>query len=308
MNVLPPVNGKRLWRVKRSVSTGGATDNLSSIECLNNSLKISAAGRQYTTKRPPLKRPRNKPGMPKDFVFVDLSPIKSDEDSDASSVVSALPSPVMSCTSSTLAMEPSMTEYNMADVSELNLSFEDSVFDDSALLGLGLLNVSVDPMGFDMHAFEQDSVDPLDGFLPPAPIEQFVPLDASEIMAMPLFAAPSCPEPQTLSAGHQRSRSMSQIPKSRTAGGLQFKSYAGPGIKKPTRKVVKRCFSEPMPHQVCAPLIEHDISQSYDLLYSPLMEIQEPTLDSLLQPISLDVFPNPKLFKDDFDLSRFVAL
>ncbi|CAN3373149.1 hypothetical protein DIURU_001196 [Diutina rugosa] len=71
--VLPPANGKKLWRVKRQASE---TQDRSA-ECLNNSLKISAAGAKFTVKRPPGRRPKNRPGKPKDFVFVDLSPIKS---------------------------------------------------------------------------------------------------------------------------------------------------------------------------------------------------------------------------------------
>ncbi|KAL6451150.1 hypothetical protein SBY92_002488 [Candida maltosa Xu316] len=51
-----------------------------SIECLNNSLKIVAAASKFTIKRPPLRRPKNKPGKPKDFVFVDLSPVQSEEE------------------------------------------------------------------------------------------------------------------------------------------------------------------------------------------------------------------------------------
>ncbi|KAK6205500.1 uncharacterized protein RJT21DRAFT_132283 [Scheffersomyces amazonensis] len=88
--ILPPANGKKLWRVKRLISSdvtstsNAATTHAidSSVECLNNSLRISAAGNRLTTKRPPLRRPKNKPGKPKDFVFVDLSPVKTDESED----------------------------------------------------------------------------------------------------------------------------------------------------------------------------------------------------------------------------------
>ncbi|CAN3359339.1 hypothetical protein DICA3_D03202 [Diutina catenulata] len=83
--VLPPANGKKLWRVKRSPSV----DLDRSTECLNNSLKISAAAGKFTVKRPPLRRPKNKPGKPKDFVFVDLSPIKDDEPKSQQSAATA---------------------------------------------------------------------------------------------------------------------------------------------------------------------------------------------------------------------------
>ncbi|CAH2351129.1 hypothetical protein CLIB1423_03S00188 [[Candida] railenensis] len=76
----PPANGRKLWRVPRKpLSTSNPVHN-SSRECLENSLKIVAAGKAYSTKRPPLRRPKNQPGKPKDFVFVDLSPVRSDEE------------------------------------------------------------------------------------------------------------------------------------------------------------------------------------------------------------------------------------
>lgn len=88
--VLPPANGKKLWRVKRAVSShsrSDSADSISSLECLNNSLKISNAAK-FTMKRPPLRRPKNKPGMAKDFVFVDLSPVKSEEVEEVKEVAS----------------------------------------------------------------------------------------------------------------------------------------------------------------------------------------------------------------------------
>lgn len=80
MHVLPPANGKKLWRIKRLVSGSPSTDASSSLACFNSSMKISAAGKQFMARRPPLKRPKLKPGMPRDFVFVDLLPVKLDED------------------------------------------------------------------------------------------------------------------------------------------------------------------------------------------------------------------------------------
>ncbi|EER30820.1 predicted protein [Candida tropicalis MYA-3404] len=93
--VLPPANGKKLWRVKKtqpsrhsSISSSSTTSHQSnaslnsiqtSMECLNNSLRIAAAASKFTIKRPPLRRPKNKPGKPKDFVFVDLSPVQSED-------------------------------------------------------------------------------------------------------------------------------------------------------------------------------------------------------------------------------------
>lgn len=72
--VLPPANGKKLWRVKKtqpsrhsSISSSSTTSHQSnaslnsiqtSMECLNNSLRIAAAASKFTIKRPPLRRPK----------------------------------------------------------------------------------------------------------------------------------------------------------------------------------------------------------------------------------------------------------
>lgn len=86
--VLPPANGKKLWRVKKSNASEPSN------QCLNNSLRISQ-GEKFTVKRPPLKRPKNKPGLPKDFVFVDLSPIKLKSQEEIPEI-QQLPSPALS--------------------------------------------------------------------------------------------------------------------------------------------------------------------------------------------------------------------
>lgn len=63
---------------KKEKTLVSESESDSSIECMQNSLKISTAASLLPLKRQPLKRPKNKPGMPKDFVFVDLSPVKED--------------------------------------------------------------------------------------------------------------------------------------------------------------------------------------------------------------------------------------
>ncbi|KAK6462937.1 hypothetical protein DFJ63DRAFT_334513 [Scheffersomyces coipomensis] len=156
--VLPPANGKKLWRVKRinSVSTDATSTTTnnntpvvdSSVECLNNSLRISAAGNRLTTKRPPLRRPKNKPGKPKDFVFVDLSPIKTDESEDDASTGSPnidniqLPSPNQSIIDETSSQNSSMFDMPQLNdsFSALSTSSEDifSSFDNSSILGSGI--------------------------------------------------------------------------------------------------------------------------------------------------------------------------
>ncbi|KAI5964082.1 uncharacterized protein KGF55_002024 [Candida pseudojiufengensis] len=156
--VLPPANGKKLWRVKRTPSlTNNSNSNnnstshnnnhsQTSVECLNNSLKIVAAAQKFTVKRPPLRRPKNKPGKPKDFVFVDLSPIKSDEEVELTinsttknnttegnkiekitPIVEQLPSP-------SLSIEDTLS------------SIDDSIFDLPTLNGYETTNSNIQPI------------------------------------------------------------------------------------------------------------------------------------------------------------------
>lgn len=116
MTVAPPANGKKLWRVKRTLSAPAAcssTQSQSSLECLNNSLKIANAAR-FTVKRPPLRRPKNKPGQAKDFVFVDLSPVTADASSPDQSPI-----------------EPSPKEEEIFDVPYDESMFNTSLFDTS---------------------------------------------------------------------------------------------------------------------------------------------------------------------------------
>ncbi|KAI3404905.2 hypothetical protein KGF56_002321 [Candida oxycetoniae] len=160
--VLPPANGKKLWRVKRTnsgscKSSSASSSSLTSAECLNSSLKIAAAAAaaaaaaNFTVKRPPLRRPKNKPGKPKDYVFVDLSPVKSQdcvETVKASPVVQQVPSPTLSTGDCT--------------------SVEESLFDlpgshDGGELGLGIMN-----LGFDWsqtQPISQETVDVTESYL-----------------------------------------------------------------------------------------------------------------------------------------------
>ncbi|EGW31949.1 uncharacterized protein SPAPADRAFT_61064 [Spathaspora passalidarum NRRL Y-27907] len=96
--ILPPANGKKLWRVKRASSNeDGDEASQTSMECLKSSLKISAAAAAATAingkpsgRRPSLKRPKNIPGKPKNFVFVDLSPVKSEEQENDANIQPAI--------------------------------------------------------------------------------------------------------------------------------------------------------------------------------------------------------------------------
>lgn len=130
INVLPPANGKKLWRVKRSVSIGNSSEDCSSsTQCLNNSLKISAAGKNI--KRAPLRRPKNTPGMPKDFVFVDLSPVKSDTSdiSSAEEPSTAATTPTQSPIASETQTQYSTFQEDCALLDSISsLSDSDSIF------------------------------------------------------------------------------------------------------------------------------------------------------------------------------------
>lgn len=177
--VLPPANGKKLWRVKRSVSSSThsstSTQSQTSVECLNNSLKIAAAGSKFSIRRPPMRRPKNKPGKPKDFVFVDLSPVKSDEEAheqskmlenevigkytpptDATAAAATtltpptpfneqLPSPTVSIEESIFELPPlnEYEEYNNANGSQTSFASAGEA-SPAEELGLGIMNLDVD--------------------------------------------------------------------------------------------------------------------------------------------------------------------
>lgn len=115
-----------MWRVKRKPSTSsGSASNSTSIECLNNSLKISTAAASYVVKRPPLRRPKNKPGKPKDFVFVDLSPVKSEEQE-------VVPKVSAKSTSNTLPLHQAMPSPTSSVEDSVNSSiFDFTQWDDS---------------------------------------------------------------------------------------------------------------------------------------------------------------------------------
>lgn len=340
--VLPPANGKKLWRVKRSVSASSTTslDSNSSLECLNNSLKISAAGKQFLVRRPPMKRPKFKPGMPKDFVFVDLSPVKTASDDENESVSSA--SSVMSATSSPTKESPlSLTNESFGSFGDedafgstfANYNYNQNqqcgfdLLDDNALLGLGLLNVQYDSNpDFQMQQAQLDN-------------SRFLQYQnqSSNFVTPPMSAAPTFQAtPAPVAPTHTRLVSCLAVPvqssKKRQASGFQFKSYQGPGVKKPQRKH-KRCFSEPLrkpelmvctqtqtPQQsVCsqhqpqfadAETLEYSqkMLQNFDISYTPLTELLELDVEALQDPIDLDLNCTNLIFKDNFDLLSFVLL
>lgn len=111
-------------------------------ECFNNSLRISQ-GEKFTVKRPPLKRPKNKPGKPKDFVFVDLSPIKAEQENQQQQpqqqqqTPQQLPSPALSF------------ELPVDSFSDNDSIFDSKMLDDIEPIGLGIsLDYSWDQMNY----------------------------------------------------------------------------------------------------------------------------------------------------------------
>lgn len=333
--VQPPANGKKLWRVKRSVSTGNpaSVDNDSLLECMNNSLKISAAGKQYMVKRPPLKRPKSKPGMPKDFVFVDLSPVKSSDDaeSEASSVSS---SPVTLYASSTFRPLPTMNESFGTDeevctqAAEFAYAAPMPMFDEQALLGLGLMNVNYDygtQPTVDYQYQDQLAMQRLlayqTNYLHMAPMPQAA--DARALYAGPQPVLPVSP------ITHHRSKLTLAVPRRKSSGGFQFKTYKGPkAVKKPTPKKHRRCVSEPSAVMAAAaagctadttypqeaPAMDDVLSLSDSLLasvdeidfaYTPLTDLSENEgVDYLMKP-HMDNF---SFQKDEYDLLQFFAV
>lgn len=237
MQVLPPANGKKLWRVKRSVSLGNpaSSDANSSLQCLNSSLRITAACKQFMSKRPSLKRPKLKPGMMKDFVFVDLSPVKT----EAEEISPALLLLLMSL----LAESPVFDKPH-------DFSFDDI---DSSLLGLGLMNMpaeypqpSVAELALQMQqeqlAFQrflqfqsqfgmQTSPQMTQLQMQTSPMQTNSQIQTQ--MSQLQVAHPATPYT------HQRSK-LASLPR-RKSSEFQFKSYKGPGVRKPKHR---RCVSE----------------------------------------------------------------
>lgn len=345
MQVLPPANGKKLWRVKRNLSTGNpaSLDANLSLECLNSSLKITAAGKQFMSKRPPLKRPKSKPGMPKDFVFVDLSPVKSSEDEESSDGASS----VMSSTASSPTLAFSNDKLSpMSMLKDSFTFFEDDSFQnfpmdnyqacgsaqpafDANLLGLGLMNMpaeypqpSVAELAMQMHQ-EQLA------------FQRFLQFQSQFLNTPPMTHTPA--EPPMMSSpvrDHKRSKSTPSIPRRKSAGGFQFKTYKGPNtsVRKPLVRKHKRCVLEPTNkiiadakcttppsdsdlreflHDPTDDLSLEDVEQ-FDLAYTPLTDLSDfENVDTLHKPINLDMLhgcDSAQLFKDEFDMSNFVSI
>lgn len=113
--VQPPANGKKLWRVKNKSPSQHESNT---IACLQNSLRITASGKKFSVKKPQLKRPKNKPGCPRDFVFVDLSPVKEEDNKKLP------PSPVSSVNSDEFSNDGNSDTSFDTSVYDFDLDFD----------------------------------------------------------------------------------------------------------------------------------------------------------------------------------------
>lgn len=331
IQVLPPANGKKLWRVKRDSSINPASlDAKLSLECMNNSLKISAAGKQFMSKRPPLKRPKGKPGMPKDFVFVNLSPIQSSEDDECGSMSSAsslsgvdkhLP---MSMTNDSFSsFEDDSGCFNLGG----NCNYEAYQPMGDQLLGLGLMNM---PSQYPQPSVVEMAIRMRQEQLA---FQKFLQLQAQFLTTPQVARTPvmlvNAP------ADHRRTKSTS-TPRRKSAGGFQFKTYNGPNtVKKPVVRRHRRCLLEPTV-KLAANVSVSDTSadtsnsisledfleepsdsaasnsfQHFDLAYTPLTDLSDlDNVDTLHKPIDLDMMAGCEshFFKEDFDMSTFLSI
>lgn len=340
MDTKPPANGRKLWRVKRLNQNAQPESN--TVACQKNSLKI-ANSTQYGVRKPQLKRPKNKPGMPKDFVFVDLSPVKDDgaNDSDIASTTSYdsnQSSPVFS------SADDSMSSLNDSVFSD-DFDYSDFSFDSSLIIddymqanptqvmmspemGLGLMNNWNQPMipqgeyHSEFHTPRQMSQPQFE-----TPINQIT-------SSSPTMAAKSPKTPPS----HGRSKSTSSVPKKK-AGGLQFKTYTAPKTKEQKasrprnhhRHTVSQPIASPENHnvpskpglddfmklneQIMVSLSSDNSSGDESInLSTPITDLseveedlQKPVqFDSNLTSCGLNDFLSTK--QDEFDLSSFVAL
>ncbi|PVH14379.1 uncharacterized protein CXQ87_002512 [Candidozyma duobushaemuli] len=307
MHVLPPANGTKLWRIKRSVSgSPSSADASSSLECYNSSQRISAAGKQFMSRRPPLKRPKSKPGMPKDFVFVDLSPVKSEEKLSEENV-EKLPgneSDVSSPTVDTVFSENSPTS-SFSSFSNYNYASDDlygACFDES-LLGLGLMGVDFPEQVQPQQAPPQQAP-PQQNVTPPQ--QTFPQFDMSFGQVSPISPTQSNvpSEPQQPQSQPQQAQ-QPQHKRRKSAGGFTFKSYTGPngGVKKRKSQNHRRCFSEPAKKQQQAPTPP----SMEEFLHMPKVEKFDGFDLSMVDEMGAFAYGEDR-FKEEFDLQKYLSI
>lgn len=280
-------------------------------------------------KRPPLKRPKGKPGMPKDFVFIDLSPVQSSEDdecgseSSASSVSSTdKPLPMSMTNESFSSFEDDSGCFNLGG--GYNYQLQEPL--ETQLLGLGLMNMP--------SQYPQPSVVELAMKirLEQVAFQRFLQFQAHFLQSQSIQVAET---PQVQAVDHRRSKSTSS-PRRKSAGGFQFKTYKGPNnVKKPLVRKHRRCVLQPtvkltadvaclntdgadnfnyteLNHLLQAPKDNNlDSHSQFDLSYTPLTDLSDvEAVDTLSNPINMDILGGceSNLFKEDFDMSTFVSI
>lgn len=130
-----PANKQKRWRIKKesSLTKNSKTPKQNRvIECLHNSLQIAAAGQQCQTRKPLSKRPRKRSGMPRNFVFVDLSPVKNLDDSSDEDEKTSLVSPTTTPDTTVLDNQKLNTASNY-ELSASNDSFQSLQSDEESI-------------------------------------------------------------------------------------------------------------------------------------------------------------------------------
>lgn len=275
--------------------------------------------------------------MLKDFVFVDLSPVKTSsddnlDDSESDRVSSLTLSPTLSFEkhlplSATNESFSSVDSDSYADFSLGGHHHMQPAYD-SSLLGLGLMNMPAE--------YPQPSV---------AELALQMQQEQLAFQRFLQFQSQFAPAPETpLVSDHKRTKLTPQIPRRKSAGGFQFKTYKGPNsVRKPQARKHRRCVSEPSVKSTVlaakpdADANNHDLAdflhapsdnttldvtldlsqtlsledfEQFDLAYTPLTDLSDfENVDTLHKPIDLDMHCDAShLFKDEFDMSTFVSI
>ncbi|EGV62435.1 hypothetical protein CANTEDRAFT_115902 [Yamadazyma tenuis ATCC 10573] len=319
--VKPPANGKKLWRVKK-IGTSSSQHESNTVQCLQNSLKITAAGNQYNVKKPQLKRPKNKPGMPKDFVFVDLSPVK-DSESEESDNASSLPSsPTLSDNSdsneSLLTNDTSISDLSMELLDE---SFKIDNLDHSQMFmpdaetsfdyGLGLMDFD-ERLLFSQGAYQT----PIHKHSHSISLPVQAAIQTPRQVSQSKFETPVNQILKTPEILHHRSKSVDNIKKKP----LQFKTYSPKSKGSKSEKVKKPQLKHR--HTISEPITKHGLDDFMSLNNQIRVSLgndelsRTSTIESdeefLQQPLKseflygIDQFLSQK--QEEFDFSAFVSI
>lgn len=271
--------------------------------------------------------------MPKDFVFVDLSPVQSSEDDECGSESSASsvswtdkPLPMSMTNESFSSFEDDSGCFNLGG--SYNYQLQEPL--ETQLLGLGLMNM---PSQYPSQYPQSSVVEmAMKLRLEQVAFQRFLQFQAQFLQSQSMQAAET---PQVQAVDHRRSKSTSS-PRRKSAGGFQFKTYKGPNnVKKPLVRKHRRCVLEPtvkltadvaylntegadnfnyaeLDHLLQAPKDNNlDSKPQFDLSYTPLTDLSDfEAVDTLYNPINIDMLGGCEnnLFKEDFDMSSFVSI